>query len=329
MEPSNGVPSDTPPPPLSRTICGFWSRIWALFLDGLVLGSVGVVCGIFLFDAFAKLGGWGRLVGFGVALPYFGVLNSAVGGGMTIGKRIAKIEVVDAEGCHIPLARSFLRYLILGVPFFLNGARIETTWLLGYVGLVVGILVLGLGGSIVYLYVFNRRTRQSVHDLVVGTYVAAAGGSGHVVATPFWRPHLKICGAWCLALVALSLLSPRLMKIGPFPELLSCQQRIQASKKVLSASVFAGENWNYQNGTKTHTSSLQVAAVMRDRPDDYGAAANEIAAMVLSSFPAISKKDVLVVSVDYGYDIGIAHAWISRRFQHSPSEWESIAGNSR
>src|SRR5208283_1622002 len=73
---SHPMGTDAEPPPLSApstqlTICGFWRRIVALVIDYIVLWLFGEVLGLFLFDFFAHLGGWGRLVGFGVALVYF------------------------------------------------------------------------------------------------------------------------------------------------------------------------------------------------------------------------------------------------------------------
>jgi uncharacterized RDD family membrane protein YckC len=79
-------------------ISGFWRRLLAFIFDGVLLGLVGVILGLLLFDSLARLGGWGRLIGFCHALVYFGVLNSAIGGGQTIGKRIMKIQVVDRTG---------------------------------------------------------------------------------------------------------------------------------------------------------------------------------------------------------------------------------------
>ena len=67
-----------------RSISGFWRRLVALLWDGLILGIVGFVSGLFFFDSYAQLGPLGRLIGFGVESIYFGFLNSSIGN-ITIG----------------------------------------------------------------------------------------------------------------------------------------------------------------------------------------------------------------------------------------------------
>ena len=81
-----------------------------------------MVLGYFFFDQFVQLGQSGRLVGFVIALLYFGLLNSSLGGGKTIGKRLMKIKVVgQKDGRLISLPASTCRYTVLALPFFFNG----------------------------------------------------------------------------------------------------------------------------------------------------------------------------------------------------------------
>jgi uncharacterized RDD family membrane protein YckC len=185
-----------------RVISGFWRRLLAFILDGLLLGLVGVVLGLFFFDPLARLGGWGRLLGFCIALVYFGVLNSAIAGGQTIGKRIMKIQVVDRSGHSISPARSFLRYAILGAPFFLDHLVIPLSVTMSPIGALIVLILFGFGGAIVYLFIFNRRTRQSLHDLVMGTFVTRASPPGKVVGA-IWRPHLIIVGVWLVVVIGI------------------------------------------------------------------------------------------------------------------------------
>jgi len=41
----------------------FWQRLFALSVDGLLLGALGAGIGLFAYDGLAALGDWGRLVG--------------------------------------------------------------------------------------------------------------------------------------------------------------------------------------------------------------------------------------------------------------------------
>ena len=68
---------------LENPISKFWTRILAMSLDSILLGVVGAVLGFSLFDMFAQMGVWARLVGFPIAFFYFGILNSGIGNGQT------------------------------------------------------------------------------------------------------------------------------------------------------------------------------------------------------------------------------------------------------
>jgi uncharacterized RDD family membrane protein YckC len=324
-------PGASPPvlsPPV-RSISGFWRRLVALFLDSMLLGLVGMVPGIFLFDWLASLGGLGRLIGFAVALVYFGVLNSALGRGQTIGKRIMKIEVVDKAGHHIGIGRSFARYAVLGTPYFLNGAPLPMDLLSSWLGYGVAIVVFGSLGVTIYLYLFNRRTRQSLHDLVVGTFVVRADRAGELPKISIWLPHIVVSAVLGLLPLVLAAFVPAIMKMSVFPDLIALQQKLQATGKVHSVSVYVGKNWSSINGSSHETSSLQATAVWKQRPADYQAAAGEIAAVILADYPDVKRKDVVVVTVAYGYDIGIANAWIRESVQHTPQEWTGILAGKR
>ena len=295
----------------------------------MLLGLVGMVPGIFLFDWLAHLGGSGRLIGFAVALAYFGVLNSSLGRGQTVGKRIMKIEVVDKFGRHIGIGRSFARYAVLGIPFFLNGAPLPTDLLSSWVGYGVGVIVFGSLGATIYLYAFNRRTRQSLHDLAVGTFVVRADSIGEAPKTSIWRPHIVVSAALCLLPLVFVAFVPTIMTMSAFPDLLALQQKLQATGKVHSVSVYVGKNWSSINGASHETSSLQATAIWKQRPGDYQAAAGEIAAVMLANYPDVQKKDVVVVTVVYGYDIGIASAWRKESAQHTPQEWAGIVAGKK
>ncbi len=310
--------SDEAELPKPRIISGFWRRSLAYILDSFTLGVIGQLLGLVMFDFLVQLGGWGRLLGFGVALLYFGFLNSALGSGQTIGKRLLRIEVVDKDGNYLSLARSFLRSGILSAPFFLNGAQLPSSLLLSPVAYLLVVLVFGLGGAILYLYTFNRPTRQSVHDLVVGSYVVKVTPEGEISPAPVWKVHLLVCGTFLLLMIAGTFLISQLARKSLLADLLVVQESIQALGKTHSASVFVGTMWS--GGTTT--TYVESTAWWKKRPNDQEAAAREIATIILEKYPEAMNKDRLQIVIAHGYDIGIASVWRRYKANHSPREWE-------
>lgn len=307
--------------PDHRIISGFWQRILAFVIDGILLGIFGAICGLSLFDVFAHLGGWGRLVGFSIALAYFGLFNSSMGKGQTIGKRIMKIEVVDSNGQHISPGRSLLRYSILAAPFFLNGAMISPDVIMSPLGYLIFFIIFGAGAAIIYLYIFNRNTRQSLHDLAVGTFVTKTSPPGKVTSS-VWRVHFAVVGIWFFAVIIYSVIMTGVVRKGIFPALFNVQRAILASGKVHGATALTGISLTTVNGLSLETTYFSSNAIWKEDPKNYEAAARFIASIVLSNYPDVMKKDILIIQISYGYDIGFMSSWRNASFKFSPAEWK-------
>jgi uncharacterized RDD family membrane protein YckC len=306
---------ETPPEPVV-VLSGFWRRSLAFVFDGMVLGGAGALIGSVLFEPLANLGAWGRLLGFIVSALYFVSLDSSLGNGQTLGKQIARIRVVDGVGNTISPRRAAVRYSLLAAPVYLNGLPIQTSATTGVLGIVLGIVLFGLGGAAAYLYIFNRRTRQSVHDLATGTFVVRKSSIGPIEKS-IWRPHLAIASAlFAVALVASvagSVLASSALPNG----LIQSIEAIEDTGDVHNASVFIGKSWN----STTVTEYVEVRVVLKEHPDDREAMARKIANMVLDEFPDANKVDLVQVVLTRGYDIGIASGWSSTVVYRSPSEW--------
>lgn len=305
-------------------LAGFWPRTVAFLIDCMVLAAAGLLLGVIFFNQFAALGAWGRLLGFGIAGLYFGLRNSALSGGQTIGKRLMQIAVVDRAGRPVGIGRSLLRYAILGVPYFLNTALLAPSVQRSWVGMVIGFVIFSLGGAILYLYVFNVRSRRSVHDLVAGTYVVDAGSRVPPGTAPVWPGHFVVIGLWCAAVLGGSVLGPTLLQHSAAAGLAPLQDRIVATGEVHTAGVFVGRTFERVGDFQATASFIRVTAYWKTRPLDYAASARHIARLVLTSYPGAQDKDAIVVTVVYGYDIGIAHEWRRQIVSHTPAEWRAI-----
>ncbi len=101
-------------------------------------------------------------------------------------------------------------------------------------------MIFGLSLSIIYLFVFNRRTRQSLHDLIVGSYVVRVG-SEKDEKPQMWKGHYVVMGIILLLAAVAPLVLGRLAKETTYAELLSAYEAISQEPEVTKAQLFAGQ----------------------------------------------------------------------------------------
>jgi len=279
------------------------------------------VLAIPFFSSLSRLGPYGRLIGIILALPYYAILNSKIGDGQTLGKRILDIRVVDESGQTISFATSLLRYLVLAAPYFLSDVPLPVTrtpWTVS-----ACLQALGVISSATHLLIFNRHTRQGIHDLAAGTFVAQA----HLIAPPskkpFWKPHWLIfvllvvvayVGAW--------IAEKRIMAWAPVPQMLEDVRLLEQMEGVQSA-----EALDQRSHTGGQTNSKRSRVVTIDWVGESAnrtVFANQVAKTILAHDSGVLNYDSLRVVVVRGYDIGIARSNVTFSFEHSPSEWNSL-----
>ena len=312
----DNVQSSEPSP-----IAGFWRRIAAFVVDSVCLGVVGVAFGFFLSEQLVALGPWGRLLGFVVAVIYFVPLNSSLGRGQTLGKRLCGIKVVDRDGAQITFAKSFVRFLPIGVPWFLNNARFPESYLFSVWLYATSIAVFGVGLSVIYLYVFNRRSRQSLHDLLVGSYVLKADAAGPVSLPPAWTLHLAVCGLLLLASGVAPYFTKQLAAAQPFASLVNVYHAVGAESWVVHVDVVRGRSYvtSSDNGRR-ETTYLRITAFSRDADLANIERARQLAKRAIAADASARSLDLIEIQLVYGYDIGIASSWRSQNYKYAPRE---------
>jgi len=307
-------------------IAGFWRRAGAFVIDAVLLAIVGAGLGMIFGNWFESLGAWGRAVGFVIELAYFGTMESGLFGGRTIGKRMLDIKVVTAAGAPLGLGRALLRTGVFHLPYCLNSDMSS----IGNAGLtfpiVQGLIVFGLGGAIAYLCVFNRRTRQSVHDLLVGAVVVRAGTQDMPPLAPVWRGHVAIMAALLVAAAGVGAYLYSTFNDSVIRPLLQVQRQVTRLPAVRTAGVFSGVT--VVNGGQ-HTTVMSINVVTRTGDVDERALANNVAAIVLDTYPGAREVDTLSVNVVHGYDIGIASSWTAKNFNAPPGAWQTAGQDAR
>lgn len=310
--------------PVAAHFAGFWRRFGALVVDALVLGAVGFPLGLLLGERFAPVGTPARLIGLLVVVPYLGFLGSEIGKGQTLGKRVLRLRVVDADGRCLSLSRAFVRAALLSLPWIFNGIRfgslgpvvLATLW-------VAGIVIFGLGGAIIGTVVLNRPTRQGLHDLLVGSYVVEAGGLGLRVPALSTRRPILASAVW-IGLVAAGTTAmvargPSLMA-SQFPPVLF--ERIAAIPGANSMEIKSVTTWGAGRTSKVVVGVLWYGG----QSEDVGQAAREVAAAMLEHYPDAASAPTLAVTVVRGWDVGIASSTHAKNFVQTPQQWRAELG---
>ena len=302
-------------------ISGFWRRLGAFFLDVMMLGVLGQILGYFFFDELVAIGPWGRLLGWTVCVLYLGLMNSRLGGGQTLGKRLLRIVVVDRDGKLISVKRSLLRSGVLLTPLFLNGAQMPIENAPVILGYLLGLIVFAGNLVIIYLFIFNRGTRQNIHDMAVRTFVINKPVPAAGVEARTWTVHYAVSGMLCMLILLVLVWLHAFSKSSFMEGINQTRARITEATGTSAVSLMVGQNTWISNGERSVKTHVFCQVFIRHKPDDMGACANEIADIILDTYPPALGKDRIRILITRGYDIGIAKFHRSNSFVFSPGEW--------
>lgn len=301
---------------------GFWRRTGAFAIDMALLALTGAALGLFFGDALQALGAWGRLLGLGMALAYFVLLESRGGRGQTPGKALLGIAVRDAAGGRLRPAVAAGRALVWAIPFFLNQAPLPLAPDNIPAYAILSLLVFGLGAANGYLLVVDRPARRSLADRLFGTVMvrAEADADGLPPAMPpIWRGHRwVVAGILLLSLTAPLVMMKLVSVVRPLGPLLATQARLQELPGVRAASVMQTTSLNQSrpNG------ALSISLVMAHRREPEPLAlARRAARIALQAYPDAQRLDMIAVTIATGYDIGLWSQWRSHSWRAAPAQW--------
>jgi len=304
-------------PPTANAILG--RRILAFIVDTILLGVIGAVAGALLHAQFAAMGPWGRLVGFVVTLLYFGLLQSHLRGGQSLGMHLLGVRVVTRTGEPLGMPAAFIRAGIFCLAYFLNGAVIDSGQ--AWVDTAVFILVVSLTFAVYYLLLFNRRTGQSLHDLAVGAYVVSAGpGKILPASTQIWRGHGAVIGA---AVLCVCVGTTMFFKHTPLGDKLAGMLSLQQTIGRMPGVDRVGVSLQTIKSKDRETHRLIVSAVVDAATPEPQLLARRIALAALEHYADAGKQDHVVVVLLSGYDIAIASSMQVTNYAYTPEEWRA------
>lgn len=306
-------------PALPATVAGVWCRIGAFLIDSLILALIGVIVGACLRDQLMALGPWGRVVGFVIATFYFGVPQSRIGRGQSLGMTILGLRVIRPDGSALGLGSALLRAAIFCMAYFLSNLPAAFTSLNEWVASGLSMLLFGVTFCVFYLLLFNRRTRQSLHDLAVGAFVIRATRGPLALPTArAWRGHAAIVAA---SLMGFGVAGVWMARPGAsdnaFGGMLRVRHVVMEIPGVTGATVMVSANLGDGGGFNL----LNINAIVDTSTPDREALARHIAKLALENYANAKQMKAVTVTLTSGFDIGIAQFWQSQNYTHTPQEW--------
>lgn len=150
---------------------GFFLRFIAFCIDSVILAVAGLLAGFVFFDKLASMGPLCRLLGFLAGGLYFGLMDSALFKGASIGKKICGLMVVSVSGRFLTFSQSLGRFLPVGLSILFSN------WILGLnsfswlFNVVSSLVVYGVFASDLYLLFFHGKNGQLLHDAAFASCV--------------------------------------------------------------------------------------------------------------------------------------------------------------
>jgi len=281
-------------------------RLGAIVVDGLGLMFLGLFLGLFLDNYFIAMGTWGTLLGILISGAYFGIFDSACFRGQTLGKKLMKIQLQTVSQNYATPLRATMRFLILGVPYFLGAIFLRELgagfWAQYTLLLIFWIFALALA----YLFVFNRNTHQTVHDIVTGTCVVPVTVSDPV-DSGVWRGHWMILFVLTIVFLGVSLFITSQFENAVLDKIVVLQEKIEAEPEIVYSRIRAGLDEN-----STSLAWVAVEIFVNEKVSDEASLKQRIDASVRQVFLQDGHDFNIQVVMHYGYDIGIASKKISR-----------------
>lgn len=304
---------------------GLRRRTAAFAIDGIVLGLIGTAVIALGFEWLARIGAWGRLIGFAFGSLYFTLMEGVNGRCQTFGKQALKIKVVRVTpGGFVPLSpiQAWARYAIIAVPFVLGGIGFMdvpvmlqgTSWL----AIANSEVVFLWGTAIVYLLVFNRPSRRSLHDMAVSAAVVPVEAHASPQA-PVRRVHWIAISVIGTLLVVGGLVAQHRVKAA-LADLWGIQKAVADVPGVRQSSVSSLHRAGAASPLDKQTIITAVVGTPALQTEAGGLA---IARAAFTATPTLANRDAVTVVIVRGVDLGIA-TWRRQTVESLPGrEWAS------
>lgn len=288
-----------------------WRRFAAFVIDTSILAVFGAITGWLMYEPMSALGTLGRGFGLCVALLYFGIMDSWFCDGRTLGKACLGIRVAGRDGLPLSMPRAFARTATWSIPWYLGDALAAMFPGMPFLVMQLTNVFTAAMVATLYLFAFNRRTRQSLHDLVTGAFVLRAeADTTSWQPRPVWRWHAVLLGA------VVSVLFASLTMLVRTPTAADAQRLQTSLGAIVSMREVQALEWRimttWATGQDTRTELILTSRVHSDRHMDAAFAGRVFARIIEDLCPGAPYDHVRIVLVR-GFDLGIV-SWKRQQY---------------
>ena len=301
-----------------KIVVGFWMRLFSDILDALFLGLFGFLLSFPLKNLFYGMGESGLWIGLLVTFCYTGILQSSIGQGQTIAKKILKIQVVQLDGQYLSLAKSFLRYVVIALIFYNSWIGMGITSMFPFLNnptflMVYGNIVFALMIGCIVLVAFHP-LKRGIHDLVAGSVVVRKDTYSKEKIEELKNPSRTraafiiwiVCSVVIIGGLQMMVNNQKLIPSDMIKEMVSITQKIEQESALKNISM----NHNVFQGTNGEKiSTLFVSGFLNKKEFDQEnfrtAEIKKIVDFVIGAYSRINECSQVVVQVRTGYNIGI------------------------
>jgi uncharacterized RDD family membrane protein YckC len=310
-------------------IAKFWKRPVAFLIDVLLLVAIGFVLGVLFKEYFISLKSNGIFIGFVVSLLYFTVCNSNICKGQTLGQFILCIKVLDSKDNHLPIWKSFLRSMVLTIPYFFLDYTIPDLSANSTISLIIFNILLFTLIGFAYFYVFNKSTRQTINDLVVNSFVVSCKKESENVERKPLKPliyylYLSISITF---IIVFTIFSPSKIFSKKYPEKTSISSKLNQIENISKCNLSIGIYKSYDfKSSETYIilgCDIYVIHEIDENPEspENHSLIKKVIGIILENYPDINTVNNINVRINRGYDIGIY--WSNQKVEvvKTPDEW--------
>jgi len=296
-----------------QIISKFWMRIIAYLIDYSILAILGFLILLLIKPFVFKIGELGRIIGFTIFIIYHGGMNSKLFNGQTLGKKIIKIKVTKMNGKSLTLFKSIIRSSILGMPIFLNKVNIpsssDSILMKVTLSLITFIIFFGFI-STAYLYIFNKRTRQTLHDFAFNSVVVLDNSSPRNNDFEKVRKiHFVLVGLFACIFGIISFFFVMNSVGGTTSKFVDAQNiraEIQSLPSVRNVSINENTMTMRTGGSSTTTLNLNITIFLNDEMEEKKISTEDIKSVLRMHEVYVRNFDYLNVQYVVSANIGLA-----------------------